>query len=138
MKRRSHRVWFLLRSHAGTDDRCRAVGTMSLVKNGTIARIDYEFSFPLINFYKVGQGCVPEVDALETALHSNGWDTCIICDKPNAKGIRICNQLICDTCQKEMIDTGVDEERYKFFIKKLGKISVRLIEENERQATKGK
>jgi hypothetical protein len=76
------------------------------------------------------------VDAMETALNQYDFETCIICEKARANGIRICNQLICDSCQQEMVETGVDHDRYQFFIKRLGKLSVKLI--NEQEVSEGK
>jgi len=71
------------------------------------------------------------VDAMETALNQFDFDTCIICEERKPSGIRICNQLICDSCQREMVKTGVDQDKYQFFIKKLGKISIKIIQDEE-------
>jgi len=55
-------------------------------------------------------------------------ETCIICEKTTAVGIHICNQLICENCQNELIETDVNDDRYKFFVEKLGKLSVKIHE----------
>ncbi|GGE53821.1 hypothetical protein GCM10011391_35900 [Pullulanibacillus camelliae] len=55
-------------------------------------------------------------------------ETCIICEKTTTVGIHICNQLICENCQNELIETDVNDDRYKFFIEKLGKLSVKIKE----------
>ena len=73
---------------------------------------------------------------MESALNHYELDQCIICEKNEVSGIRICNQLICDSCQKEMVKTGVDNDKYQFFIKRLGKLSIRVI--NEKEVTEGK
>lgn len=73
---------------------------------------------------------------METALNHYDLETCIICEKKKVSGIHICNQLICDSCQQEMVETGVENDRYQFFIQRLGKLSIKLI--NEKEVSEGK
>ena len=73
---------------------------------------------------------------METALNQFELEKCIVCEKRKDDGIHICNQLICDACQREMVKTGVDQDRYQFFIKRLGKLNIRLV--NEAEISEGK
>jgi len=49
-------------------------------------------------------------------------DTCIICGREQLQGIVICEQLICDQCEHEMVRTDVKEERYNYFVDQMKKI----------------
>ncbi|WEG12755.1 sigma factor G inhibitor Gin [Pullulanibacillus sp. KACC 23026] len=51
-------------------------------------------------------------------------DTCIICDEKKDSGIYICNQLICHSCQKKIVETDVDDATYELLVKQLKKLSV--------------
>lgn len=53
-------------------------------------------------------------------------EICIICEEKKATGIYICNQLICDSCQKEIVDTEVEDVRYKYLVEKLKKLSLSI------------
>ncbi|MCO7176901.1 sigma factor G inhibitor Gin [Sporolactobacillus kofuensis] len=57
--------------------------------------------------------------------HASKEETCIICGHQKAEGIHICNQLICDDCQKKIIETDVTDWKYKFFMNKLAKLQVK-------------
>ncbi len=58
--------------------------------------------------------------------HAPVNDTCIICDEKKDSGIYICNQLICDSCQREIVETDVEEANYDRLIQKLKKLSINL------------
>ncbi|MFC4620339.1 sigma factor G inhibitor Gin [Camelliibacillus cellulosilyticus] len=73
---------------------------------------------------------------METAPNQYEGETCIICEESKAGGIHICNQLICDACQQKIIEASVDGEQYKYFIKKLGKISLKIV--NQKEVPEGK
>jgi len=49
-------------------------------------------------------------------------ETCIICGRSEQQGIFICERLICDQCEKEMIATDVKEEKYHYFVDQMKKI----------------
>lgn len=51
-------------------------------------------------------------------------ETCLICGRQNVEGIHICNQLICDSCQKKMVETDVTNWKYKFYMNKLAKLRI--------------
>ena len=47
---------------------------------------------------------------------------CIVCDRPKPEGIHICAEFICSDCEKEIVDTDVQDEKYPFFIHQLKRI----------------
>ncbi|GGH88382.1 putative nucleic acid-binding Zn ribbon protein [Pullulanibacillus pueri] len=63
-----------------------------------------------------------------TVVNIKDEKECIICEKKVEKGIHVCNQLICEKCQEEMIETDVSDVKYNFFIQKLGKLSLTIKE----------
>lgn len=59
---------------------------------------------------------------METNHDTQSHAVCIICDREQMQGIMICDQLICDDCEKEMVRTEVEEERYHYFVDQMKKI----------------
>ncbi|RYM04917.1 sigma-G inhibitor, Gin [Sporolactobacillus sp. THM7-7] len=55
-------------------------------------------------------------------------ETCIICGQTGTSGIHICHQLICDSCQRKMIETDVTDRKYKHYVKKLSKLRLNTAE----------
>lgn len=53
-------------------------------------------------------------------------ETCIICEEKKTSGIYICNQLICNSCQKEIVETEVEDIRYNYLVEKLKKLSLNI------------
>lgn len=53
---------------------------------------------------------------------SQGQEVCMICGRDELDGIMICEQLICDECEKEIVRTDVKEERYHYFVDQMKKI----------------
>ncbi|AQS54442.1 MAG: sigma factor G inhibitor Gin [Novibacillus thermophilus] len=47
---------------------------------------------------------------------------CIICEQKSVKGITVCDQFICESCEQEMIKTDVKEPKYPLFVKRLRRI----------------
>lgn len=47
---------------------------------------------------------------------------CIICGKEAVEGLFIYESFVCHTCEREMVRTNVDDEKYGLFIRKLKKI----------------
>jgi hypothetical protein len=47
---------------------------------------------------------------------------CIICGKEEGKGLFIYESFVCQTCEREMVHTNVEDDKYRFFIQKLKKI----------------
>lgn len=48
--------------------------------------------------------------------------SCIICKNEKKAGIRICDQLICEDCEAEIVHTDVYDARYPFFIHQMKQI----------------
>lgn len=65
------------------------------------------------------------------AAHSCTGETCMICGHTKTSGIHICNQLICDSCQKEIVETDVNNWKYKYYIKKLAKLKIEVTEQTD-------
>jgi hypothetical protein len=53
----------------------------------------------------------------ETPLNS-----CIICGQPKAEGILIMSELICDDCEKEIVQTDVQDSRYPYFVSQMKQV----------------
>jgi hypothetical protein len=53
-------------------------------------------------------------------------ETCLICGRHEVEGIHICNQLICDSCQKRIVETEVTDWKYKYYMNKLAKLRLNL------------
>lgn len=49
---------------------------------------------------------------------------CIICGQGKEEGICIVSQFICETCESEMVHTNAEEEKYKYFIHQMRRISM--------------
>ncbi|WP_054951074.1 sigma factor G inhibitor Gin [Numidum massiliense] len=47
---------------------------------------------------------------------------CIVCDHMKDSGITVCDQFICDSCEREMIKTDVKEAKYPLFVQRLRRI----------------
>lgn len=64
------------------------------------------------------------------AEHLRGMrtDTCVICGR-TGPGIRIGNQLICDSCEKKMVRTDVSDWKYRYYVEKLSAIRLAAREE---------
>jgi len=60
---------------------------------------------------------------------ADGADSCIICGARGAEGIRICEQLICDACEREMVRTEAGDARYAYFVGRMRKILDRICDD---------
>lgn len=47
---------------------------------------------------------------------------CIVCGKERKIGLFIYDSFICQSCEREMVHTNVEDAKYDEFIKKLKKI----------------
>lgn len=50
-------------------------------------------------------------------------ETCIICEKIRMSGIHIFDQFICNDCENTLIRTDTDDDRYKYYLKKMRKVN---------------
>ncbi len=47
---------------------------------------------------------------------------CIVCDKLQLEGIVVLDEFICDQCEREMVQTHVEDEKYPYFVFRMRKI----------------
>ncbi len=59
---------------------------------------------------------------MEQTENNDTLHRCIICEQPKSEGIMICDELICDECESEMVQTDVKDEKYDFFIHQMRQI----------------
>jgi hypothetical protein len=52
--------------------------------------------------------------------------TCIVCGERKEHGITVVSEFICTSCESEMVQTKVEDERYPFFIRQLRQLWVRF------------
>ncbi|MBB6455220.1 hypothetical protein HNQ94_003717 [Salirhabdus euzebyi] len=45
--------------------------------------------------------------------------TCIVCDQEKSEGIMLYIAFVCSECEKEIVQTEPEEEKYKYYIDKL-------------------
>lgn len=53
---------------------------------------------------------------------SSAVQECIVCEQKRTSGITVCDQFICEACEREMIQTDVKEPMYPVFVKRLRRI----------------
>ncbi|WP_367305860.1 sigma factor G inhibitor Gin [Alicyclobacillus acidocaldarius] len=46
-------------------------------------------------------------------------DGCIICGRTGAEGMRVCGQLICHVCEREIVQTEVEDEAYRRYVEQM-------------------
>ncbi|MFC4768512.1 sigma factor G inhibitor Gin [Effusibacillus consociatus] len=44
---------------------------------------------------------------------------CIVCREPKSEGIRIWEQFVCVSCEREIVQTDVEDEKYPFYIERM-------------------
>lgn len=47
---------------------------------------------------------------------------CIVCDEPKLEGITVLDEFICDPCERELVQTHVEDEKYPHFVFRMRKI----------------
>lgn len=52
--------------------------------------------------------------------------TCIVCGQQKTEGITVVTAFICHSCESEMVQTKVEDERYPFFVRQLKQLWVRF------------
>ncbi|MGE8207440.1 sigma factor G inhibitor Gin [Heyndrickxia sp. NPDC080065] len=45
--------------------------------------------------------------------------TCIICDQSKERGFHLYTSFICSDCEKDIIQTDINDPKYRFFINQL-------------------
>jgi hypothetical protein len=49
-------------------------------------------------------------------------EECIVCNQRKVAGIHIWGQFICQTCERQIVNTDVTDEKYPFYIERLKRI----------------
>lgn len=77
-----------------------------------------------MNSKLIGDTETVEVDwmKLNTNKDPDG-ETCVICEQKKEKGIHIYTQFICNECEKELVSTETNDEKYKHYINQMRKIT---------------
>ena len=59
-------------------------------------------------------------------MHEDALCPCIVCGqlKPRDQGIHIVAEFICGSCEYEMVQTDVRDEKYPFYVHRMKKIWV--------------
>ncbi|PTM54851.1 sigma factor G inhibitor Gin [Desmospora activa] len=42
--------------------------------------------------------------------------SCLVCQKEQAKGIKILDEFICEDCEQDIVNTKVEDERYPQYV----------------------
>ena len=53
--------------------------------------------------------------------------TCMICCEQKEAGIRILTQFLCHECEREIVKTDVEDERYDYYISRMKRIWLEAI-----------
>lgn len=46
-------------------------------------------------------------------------DSCIICGRAGLEGMRVCGQLICNACEREIVQTDVEDDDYQHYVEQM-------------------
>ncbi|MFD3448287.1 sigma factor G inhibitor Gin [Microbacteriaceae bacterium 4G12] len=49
---------------------------------------------------------------------------CIICEEEKQEGIFLYNGFICETCERDIVQTSTDHPKYAFYLRQLRKIQL--------------
>ncbi|WP_100486519.1 sigma factor G inhibitor Gin [Sporolactobacillus pectinivorans] len=66
--------------------------------------------------------------------HQPAGENCVICGQIKPGGIHICNQLICDSCQKKIVATDVTDWKYRYYMDKLSILKLTRVKEPAEKA----
>ncbi|TGA95788.1 sigma-G inhibitor, Gin [Sporolactobacillus shoreae] len=61
--------------------------------------------------------------------HQPAGETCVICGQIKKSGIHLCNQLICDSCEKKIVETEVTSWKYRYYMNKLSALKLKNVKE---------
>ncbi|MGR6009400.1 sigma factor G inhibitor Gin [Bacillus cereus] len=51
-------------------------------------------------------------------------EVCIVCETERKEGIYVYNNLICYECEKDMVNTETNDQKYIYYLKQLRKLEV--------------
>lgn len=74
---------------------------------------------------------------MRASIRNGSGERCIICEEEKGSGIYVCNQLICEVCQEEMVNTEVSDEKYRYILSKMSKLSVTVKKIQEIAGSRG-
>jgi len=49
-------------------------------------------------------------------------EVCMICKRPQVEGLHIVEEFICLDCERELVQTDVQDEKYPFFINQMKQV----------------
>lgn len=55
-------------------------------------------------------------------------ETCVICEEHKEKGIYLYFRFICSECENEMVSTETDDEKYKYYLDQLRKVTEPIVD----------
>lgn len=64
------------------------------------------------------------VNIMTETQHSN---LCIVCRENKLAGIRIWGQFVCTDCERDIVHTEVEDEKYPFYIERMKRIWLDMI-----------
>ncbi|MCI0767550.1 sigma factor G inhibitor Gin [Bacillus sp. TL12] len=51
-------------------------------------------------------------------------EVCIVCENKKDDGIRVQTSFICDTCERDMVETETNDPKYIYYLQQLRKIQI--------------
>lgn len=62
-----------------------------------------------------------------TTTEKIAGETCVVCEEVKNRGIYVYMAFICESCERELVQTDIKDEKYKYFLKQLRSINNRNI-----------
>lgn len=66
---------------------------------------------------------------LEVANRLAMGKTCFICETKQKNGITIGGQFMCEMCERSLVSTDMNDERYSYYLNRLAKLKTIFIEQ---------
>lgn len=54
-------------------------------------------------------------------------EKCSVCEQKQENGIHICDIYICESCEREIVNSDVTDEFYRYYLQKLRKLKQTLL-----------
>lgn len=54
-------------------------------------------------------------------------ERCSVCEQKQENGIHICDIYICESCEREIVNSDVTDEFYRYYLQKLRKLKQTLL-----------
>ncbi|WP_017729539.1 sigma factor G inhibitor Gin [Halalkalibacterium ligniniphilum] len=52
------------------------------------------------------------------------YNICLVCEQQKPSGMQLGTSFICETCEREIVQTEIDDAAYLFYVKKLRNLSI--------------